>query len=533
MHLYRISRLALTTLLAVTALPARLTAQSAQDSDRTTAAAWRSAIVRLEPKTAEAWQNAAVADVAFIEKALRENSPIGLVDASAPIARNLDRASARARERAPRVRTKGGYYATLTAFGNGLGDPHAALYFYRNWNIGLAFPDAWWAGIRVRMLDSAAIVHYVAPVDSAQWRVGDRLVSCDGTALDELAARNVLPFAEAAAEDTPDLRRQSIPRLFVDLENPFIMRPAVCQRLRGDERADVPLAWRPRTDEDVRAFTAAPSAASPAASVPVTTIAAFTLTWPAPDVAWVRLPSFSGDSGTTAQIVQLAASLRASSKRLRAARHIILDVRGNGGGNSFNGVRIVREIWTERELRRHGAKEESIEVAWRASPDNLAHWRQWMTDRERRGSAAGEELSFGRRIVDGMSRSLARGESLYVERGEGINPSVRRDAPRKGVFPAAVSLLSDGSCASACLDFADLLLSMPGTRVVGADTGGDGLLMEIRVLPVPSGLLSIAVPQKVYVNRRRGHLERYEADVRFSGPWTDEAVVRWVRDGLR
>ncbi len=531
MALHFFPRLVATALVVVVALPAHLEAQSAQDSDRSSVSAWRSAIARLEPKTAEAWRQAAIADVAFIEKMLRENSPIGLVEAAAPIARNLERASAQARERAQRVQSKGGYYATLTAFGDGIGDPHAALYFYRNWNIGLAFPDAWWAGIRVRVADTTATVHYVAPADSARWQVGDRILSCDGTTLDELAARNVLPFVEAAAEDTPELRRQSIPRLFVDLENPFIARPTVCQRMRGSERTDVSLAWRVRTEDDVRAFSAAPPAPS-AADGSVAAIGAFTLHWPAPDIAWIRLPSFSGDSATTARIVLLADTLRAASRRLRAARHIILDVRGNGGGNSFNGQRVLREIWTERELRRHGAKVESVEIAWRASPDNLAHWRTWVAERERRGPDARGELRFGRGIVEGMSRAIGRGESLYVERGHGINPSVQRDVRRPTLFPAVVSLLSDGTCASACLDFADVLLSMPGTRVLGADTGGDGLLMDIRVLPVPSGLVSIAVPQKVYVNRRRGHMQAYVADIRFPGPWTDGAVVRWVRDSL-
>ena len=134
-------------------------------------------------------------------------------------------------------------------------------------------------------------------------------------------------------------------------------------------------------------------------------------------------------------------------------------------------------------------------------------------------------------MLKGLEQAIEHHDSLWIARHRGINPPAARDpalATRPSLFPATVALLSDGACASACLDFADEVLSMPGTTLLGADTGADGLLMEIRGAPLPSGLMSIAVPMKAYVNRKRGFLERYKADVTFGGPWTDEAVVRWV-----
>ena len=169
-----------------------------------------------------------------------------------------------------------------------------------------------------------------------------------------------------------------------------------------------------------------------------------------------------------------------------------------------------------------------MQIAWRASEGNLAYWRTFTREREARGADAGADAAFGQRVVQGLARAIEKKQPLWVETSRGINPSVQRTATRPSVIGATVYLLSDGACASACLDFADRLLAMPGTRVVGAETNGDGLLMDIRTLQMPSGLTSIAVPQKIYLNRRRGHLERYRADTAYPGPWKDGAVKQRV-----
>ena len=255
------------------------------------------------------------------------------------------------------------------------------------------------------------------------------------------------------------------------------------------------------------------------------------LTWPAADVAWIRLPTFSGDSANTARTMALASAMKQDIERIRNARLVVFDVRGNGGGNSANGSRLVSELWTTGMRSQHGAPSEPIEIAWRASADNIAHWQRYADENAARGEVGKGNAANGRSVVNGLSQARARGDSLMTTRFRGRNPSTVRDparTARPSLFPASVALLSDGTCASACLDFADEVLSMPGTSVLGADTGADGLLMEIRTAPLPSGLMSIAVPMKAYVNRKRGYLEAYKADVRFDGPWTDEAVIKWV-----
>jgi hypothetical protein len=78
------------------------------------------------------------------------------------------------------------------------------------------------------------------------------------------------------------------------------------------------------------------------------------------------------------------------------------------------------------------------------------------------------------------------------------------------------------------LDFSDIVLHIPGVKLIGGDTEGDGLLMEVRGAPLPSGLVSVTLPLKVYRGRGRGALEAYHADIAYTGEWTDEAVRAWV-----
>jgi hypothetical protein len=506
-------------LACATLVGAKAFAQHAPPIDRTSAEGWRRSIERLEPKTPEGWRAAAMQDVAFVERALLEHSPLGVATSGAPIARALQRAMAVARTRAAQVSTKGGYYHTLSTLSESIGDPHAAVFFSRNWNIGLAIPDTWWAGLRVRATNGVPRVVYAAPADSALWRIGDVIQSCDGLSLDSLVALNVMPFRAPGEADTPESRRASIPQLFLDMDNPFLRRPQQCRRMRRDSTvSDAALTWRVRTDDDLRAIPGTTSASS----------STFGVEWAAPDVAWIRVPTFSGDPATSDQIRAIANTLREQSARLRGARKIVFDVRGNGGGSSINGNRLIDALWSKAELRRSGPARERTQVAWRASAGNLEFWRAFTRERDARGAEAKEDAAFGRRVAQGLAKAIAQKQSLWIETSRGINPSVQRGAFRPSLFAATVYLLSDGACASACLDFADRLLAMPGTRVIGADTDGDGLLMDIRTLPMPSGLTSIAVPQKIYLNRRRGHLERYRAEVAYAGPWADVAVKQWV-----
>jgi hypothetical protein len=91
-----------------------------------------------------------------------------------------------------------------------------------------------------------------------------------------------------------------------------------------------------------------------------------------------------------------------------------------------------------------------------------------------------------------------------------------------------VLVLSNGTCGSTCLNFLDRVLFIPGARLIGSDSSGDTAMMEVREQPLPSGLVRLVIPQKVYRGAGRASLEAYTADVTYDGPWDDAAVRAWV-----
>jgi hypothetical protein len=93
-----------------------------------------------------------------------------------------------------------------------------------------------------------------------------------------------------------------------------------------------------------------------------------------------------------------------------------------------------------------------------------------------------------------------------------------------------VYILSDGTCISACLAFLDIALQVPGTRLIGADTGGDTGYTSVRSETLPSGLTQFSFPVTYVHKRGRGPMEIYKVDVAYSGVRHDEFVRRWALD---
>ena len=92
-------------------------------------------------------------------------------------------------------------------------------------------------------------------------------------------------------------------------------------------------------------------------------------------------------------------------------------------------------------------------------------------------------------------------------------------------FHGKVVLVTDEHCASACLDFADLVRSVPGAIHMGQATSADTLYMDIGRVALPSGN-HLVIPLKVWRNRLRGNNEVLQPDVPLQVDIRDDAAVR-------
>jgi hypothetical protein len=472
------------------------------------------------PQTPEAWRAAAESDLESLRGLLRDHTPVAVDDQNPHVRRWFERGYREARARVRRVRDQPSHFFALSAYMNGFQDPHLSLFFATPLRVNR------WPGFIVTARGEDAIVFYRDDADASAPALGARIVSCDGQSIARLRERIVFPFAF-----NPRLangRRMSVPRLFLDQDNVFGPAPRRCVVEQAGVRRTLTLKWRDVPEGD--GFWTQYNAAGLGAG------AQFGLTTPAEGIVWIGAPSFA--NGASEQLRALIRELEANAETIRSSNAVVIDIRGNDGGNSSWGDRLAVAVWgRDVAVRAARSKPAGTAADWRVSPGNRDFVAAQASQMIAQFGESSSSVRHLREVQDGLGQALARGDVLWRQGGataggpapEGGGYTQRRP---HGPSPirARVYVLSNGACVSACLDFADIALHIPGTQLIGADTSGDGLLMDLRGERLPSGLAIAALPMKVYRGRGRGALEAYAADVAYDGVWTDEAVRAWVMD---
>jgi hypothetical protein len=129
-----------------------------------------------------------------------------------------------------------------------------------------------------------------------------------------------------------------------------------------------------------------------------------------------------------------------------------------------------------------------------------------------------------------MRRAQAAGQPLWRETSPlggllgGKDKARPRIDPAKANTRATVYVLTDATCASACLDAMDVWKAL-GAIHVGRETSADSLYMETRAQPLPSGYGQLSVPMKVYRGRPRGANQPYRPVHRIDAPMSDTPAV--------
>ncbi|MEO6080046.1 MAG: S41 family peptidase [Steroidobacteraceae bacterium] len=460
------------------------------------------------------WKALTLRDVDAMHALLRDNTPITFDTENPAYARWLEEGHAVAQDRAAKVIDEAGYLYTLNAYANGFHDPH--------FTVQLDLPSAtrWPGFIAVERGDAAVVVQRDAQDPSAP-ALGARIESCDGQPLSALVQSRVLPFSVAAGP--PD--RWALHNLFLDQQNPFAQLPASCSVRTGEQSAELPLQWRGISGvQDT--FT------EDLTETIFGRAAAWGLSEPSPGVFWIGVPTFLPTEEATPQMRALIAAIKARGDEMRHARAIIIDTRHNSGGYAFWARQLSEAIFTPKVLKNASRATPARRVAYelRVSPGNLKYKREKL-------QRIGSDLSAAQRRdasseADMIQRAIARKTPMLREGGKWASVSggmtAQRPRGRKSPFPAQVYFLSNGSCLSACLLFADQALMVPGVRLIGSATGGDTPYIDIREEKLPSGLATLSLPQTVMRGRGRGAMESYAADIPYIGSWDDASIRAWT-----
>lgn len=470
------------------------------------------------PTTPEGWRALALSDLEAARDVLRTQTPIPYDSINPTYPAWLDEGHLRARTLAERAEDYAGHFYAVAFYMHGFNDPHI------NAAPAAPLPPASWPGFIASSRDGGATVVMRDESDPESPPMGAQILSCEGRTLMALAAERLYPFVinGRIALD----RRRAIARLFLERGIPGAPAPSNCRFSIEGREIEAELRWRPLPDPADSYWATFQSAAVGAG-------AEWGVAEAAPGVFWVGIPTFSSGEETAPRLDQLVRDIEARAEAMRAGRAIVIDVRGNGGGNSAWADRIAAAIFGDRIAQRAArASSGRSAIDWRASPENVAYWREWINSVAiPEFGANSEAVGFGRDAVAGMERALGRNPPIWrqgsarASRGGGIT---QRRPRGSGPFPARVYMLSNGTCGSSCLNFADTVLLVPGVQLIGSATSGDGPYMEVRNVTLPSGLIELTIPQKVWRGMPRGPLEAYEPDLAYDGSWDDASVRAWV-----
>lgn len=464
------------------------------------------------------WADLAHRDLQAIHDTLLANHPGPVDTVNTAFADWLERGFRRASAMADSVTGPADMLTTLRYYVAGFGDGHTSL------NVWWEPSYLQWPGFVAGLVGDRFLVHSTAASWSAELPPsGAEIISCDGTPVASLVRERVMPYRDIDVGVTSYVVRNA-PYLFVHAGDRWLPRPESCALrmaegvAEGERVYDLAWSWIRRSELEER-IAAARQSVGRADSTSLTEYDS--------GQYWVRLPTFAPAGADEARMRDVIARMPS----LRDTRLVVFDVRGNGGGTSQWGEDLVEGLFGA-ELKRWGECRNGVNegyALWRASAGNLAYLRRLSPQLEARFGPDSDIHGAFSQLVTDMAAALKAGRPLVrqpdPEAKAGACPQSRPPPP-----DASVVLLTDAVCASACLDFADVLLAMPGVVHVGRQTAADAVYMDVRSVALPGGLGSFILGQKVYRGRVRGHNEPYTPSHRFDGDISDTAALRaWIR----
>jgi hypothetical protein len=451
---------------------------------------------------ADPWVLLTQRDLQSIHDTLAANHPGPVDPQSDRYRRWLEDGLQVARTQAASAHNYSDYERAVRRYLNGFRDGHTTASFV------LSSERLYWPGLLVGR-DADQKIRVLAAAEGGTVPLGAELLACDGLTTDQLMKERLDPYYWNA--DIPHERWNSLPKLFQFASGDSSGRMGSCSFGIDGVTKNVDLHWASASRETIARYMQLMQPPAPALGLQQRQ-----------GIWFVALPSFNYFGEATAGINALIDDITKRAAELRSAT-VVFDVRGNHGGNSAWGEKVASAFWGEAAVA-HVVGSFDWTVDWRVSPDNIAHLSGIVERTERDGLT--EAARSWAQARDAVVAASKQGQSL-ARVAEPPTSSARR-AP-KSLVTGRVFLLSDGACASACLDFADVVRRLPNVTHVGLPTSADAVYIDNTDALLPSGLAWLSYSMKVYRNRLRANNEWYEPQVRWpGGVMSDAAVTTWI-----
>lgn len=193
--------------------------------------------------------------------------------------------------------------------------------------------------------------------------------------------------------------------------------------------------------------------------------------------------------------------------------------------------------WSERGYREALQLQPQVfmHALWRVSEQSLKAAHRGLDRDVSLYGADSDRAKDERAFIARLEAAKAAGQPWVIQEAGPLLTRAemqRRGARLKRYPDARVLLVTDGVCASACLDMADEVLQVPGSLHLGQVTSADSLYIDVGRVRMPSGN-TLIVPLKVWRNRPRGNNEPLVPDVPVKAIEDDAAVRAAVLSALQ
>jgi hypothetical protein len=228
---------------------------------------------------------------------------------------------------------------------------------------------------------------------------------------------------------------------------------------------------------------------------------------------------------------KLVDAVREQQAALRAAPMVVIDMRGNGGGNSAYARQIIEMLQGEDRVKALDTTDSAcVGAFWRASTGNLHQVRAAQAQAAKRGDT--DTADWYASIVAQMEQALAAKNAFAPALPScAAHSAEARPAPKlaASVAPAMrgkLVVVTDRWCFSSCLIAANSLRRL-GALHVGETTNMATRYMEVREVTLPSGMRTFSTLQKVSLSS--SDFGPYEPEIVYPGDLSDDkALKEWV-----
>lgn len=479
-------------------------------------------LARPDPVPASAWQAMALADLNAVRDLVQASHP-GYIDQENPAFRRWsDDGYAQAVKLVPNVNDYNSAMAAVRYYTVGFRDGHFTYSDHVRQPDDLIQSN----GTGIALING----RYIVAGTLARWPVrqppvGAELLSCDGLSPLQIIAGRLAPYYDLRPSEANDRFLANM------LHTRWFARDELQRCLyRTPDGAEIAVAVQYQSFTAKEYFSTIRPALFPRTAEPNAARGnGYVLDH---GVLWITAANFNLQPGSR-EAEELHRMLDALP-RLSGVKKIVFDTRGNQGGDSRVGGKIFDAAtgglaYDQQSLDRLPR----TYAEWRVSDLSVATAASAM---ERMGKIYGPDSREVRAAADMHGRLLAarKAGAPWFRQDAGYRLTAAEIAARGGHlrrFDGPVALLTDARCASACLDFADLVKSVPGSVHLGRPTSSDTLYIDSGVATLPSGNL-LFMPLKVWRNRLRGNGEGWEPDVLLANELDEQAVKRAVLAAL-